>query len=91
MEMTDIEQLEEKKRRLLLEREIASLERSRNLEHRIVGWAWWWVAPLSIFGALLFGMGSFEVPFGSDNVAFLVLSVFALIPISLKLKIRLRQ
>ena len=89
--MTEIEELEERKKKLLLEREITQLERQKekkNLEERVKMWGWRWITPLSIIGAILLFSGIFENPFGADNVARLIASALVLIPISLKIWFR---
>lgn len=86
--MMELDELEQKKRKLLLEQEIAALERSKDAEDRIRKWGWWWIAPLLVVGVFLFLMGLFETPFGADNFAFLLFSALTCAPAFMKYKFR---
>lgn len=75
----NIEELKKRKEQLLLEQEVARLERKQNIG-KAGGWAWWWVAPLALLGAFLLLVG-----IGEKEAVPLVLSLFALAPLAMKL------
>lgn len=58
----EVEELKARKERLLLEREIARLERRKQFDGAVDRWRWIWVAPVGLLGAFLFlaGIGSGE-------------------------------
>jgi hypothetical protein len=55
-DMTELEALKRRKEQLLLEQEVARLERKQQMS-KAGNWSWWWVAPVSGFGAFLFIAG----------------------------------
>ncbi len=77
--MSDLEQLKKRKEQLLLEQEIAQLERKQQLS-KSGDWNWWWVGLLAAAGAFLLIVG-----LGEKEVVPVVLSLFALAPVALKL------
>lgn len=74
----DLDELKKRKERLLLEQEVARLERKQQLR-RAGNWRWWWVAPLGALGALSFLDGistGYPVP--------VLLGLVGMIPVGLK-------
>lgn len=81
--MSELEELEQKKKELQLREEIAELERKermRNASNNFAQWKWVWVAPLTLVGAFFFLGGLLD-----DKGAALVLGILMLIPVGLKL------
>ena len=81
--MSELEELERKKKELQLRQEIAELERKermRSASNNFAQWNWMWVAPLTIFGAFLFIVG-----IGNGEPAPVIFGVLLLIPVGLKL------
>lgn len=79
-EPSNIEELKKRKEQLLLEQEVARLERKQNLA-KSGDWAWWWVAALALVGAFLLLLG---VKDGGAPVLLLP-ALLALAPIVMKL------
>ena len=51
--MSTLEELEQRKKELLLRSEIAKLEREHRtsaMAAKTAAWSWWWVGPLSLVG-----------------------------------------
>lgn len=48
--MEKLEALKQRKEQLLLETEIADLERKQKFAQTTARWSWWWITPLAIFG-----------------------------------------
>lgn len=78
-ELNNIEELKRRKEQLLLEEEVARLERKKSLR-KAAGWSWAWVAPLTLLGAYLLIGGAVE-----GKGAPILFSVFALAPVAMKL------
>jgi hypothetical protein len=78
-ELSNIEELKKRKERLLLEQEVARLERKQNLG-KAAGWSWAWVAPLALVGA-----GFLVVGLEEGEPVPIVLALFALAPVAMKL------
>lgn len=78
-ELDNIEELKKRKEKLLLEQEVARLERKQNLG-KSAGWSWVWVGPLALVGAFLLMVGLDE----GEPVP-IVLALFALTPVAMKL------
>jgi hypothetical protein len=80
--MTDTDELEALKRRrekLLLEREVASLEKKQQVTNKAGKWSWWWVGPLSAAGAYCVLGGLAE-----GTPAAVVFGLVLLVPVALK-------
>ncbi|WP_321289274.1 hypothetical protein [Alcaligenes phenolicus] len=75
----DIEDLKKRKEQLLLEKQIASLERHKQLR-KAGEWSWKWVAPLALLGAWLLIAAADE-----RSPAILIIALLALAPITIKL------
>lgn len=58
-DMTQLEELKRRKEQLILEQEVARLERKQQMS-RAGNWNWWWVAPVSAIGAFLLLLGLAE-------------------------------
>jgi len=78
-ELSNIEELKKRKEQLLLEQEVARLERKQNMG-RAGGWSWMWVAPLTIISALCLFDG-----LGTGQAAPVVLGLVGLVPVAMKL------
>lgn len=78
-DLDNLEALKARKEKLLLEQEIARLERRQNMS-KAGSWAWWWVGILAAFGMVLLIAG-----LSDGNAAPVVLSLFALAPVAMKL------
>lgn len=80
--MSDLEELKKRKEQLLLEQEVAHLERKQKFD-ATGRWSWKWVGPLAAVGLFFLAMGLD----GSDSESrlALVLAFFVLIPVALKL------
>jgi hypothetical protein len=78
-ELSNIEELTKRKEQLLLEQEIARLERKQNLG-KSANWSWVWVGPLALIGAFLLIVG-----LDDGNAVPIVLALFALGPVVMKL------
>lgn len=78
-ELSNIEELKKRKEQLLLEQEVARLERKQNLG-KSADWSWKWVAPMTAVGAYAFIGGMAE-----GNGAAIVIGLGALTPVAMKL------
>lgn len=80
--MTDLEDLKKRKERLLLEQEIANLERKQRLGNVAGKWSWKWVAPLGLFG--IFALASSLIQLDGGGAFFVPFSLIAICPAILK-------
>ena len=78
-DVNNLEALKQRKEQLLLEQEVARLERRQKMS-KAGGWAWWWVAPMAALGLLMLIVGLNEA-----HAASLAASIFLLAPVSMKL------
>lgn len=78
-ELNHIEELKKRKEQLLLEQEVARLERRQKIG-KAGGWSWKWVAPVAAVGAYCFIGGMAE-----GNGAAIVIGILALTPVGMKL------
>ena len=78
-ELSNIEELKKRKERLLLEQEVARLERNQNLG-KAGGWSWIWVAPLTLIAAFFVLVGLVE-----GEAAAVVLGLVGLVPVAMKI------
>lgn len=82
--MEKLEALKQRKEQLLLEIEIADLERKQKFAQTTARWSWWWLIPLGAFGVLFALTGL--VRFSGDTSALqMTVGLIALSPIGLKL------
>ena len=81
--MSDLEELKKRKEQLLLEKEVAKLERSKELNKRVNKFSWFWVGPVAIVGSLFF-VAAIE----DENLIFVILGVLAFIPLLLKVFVK---
>ena len=89
--MSDLEELKKRKEELMLEREVAKLERRKRLDHAASRWSWFWVAPLALVGGflILLGLGEIHrIARDGEVLVVLVLGAVAVIPLVLKLLYR---
>jgi hypothetical protein len=77
--MSNLEELKNRKEQLLLEQEVARLERNKQLG-TAGNWSWWWVGPLAVVGAFLLMAG-----LDAKEPIPLVLAFFASVPLAMKL------
>jgi hypothetical protein len=85
--MDDLEELKKRKERLLLERDVARLERNERWAEVASRWSWLWVGPLGLLGSamlLLVLAGSSEYGIHPDNILVFFLSIAAITPIAAK-------
>ena len=78
-ELSNIEELKKRKEQLLLEQEVARLERKQNMS-KASAWSWKWVAPLTLIAAF-FVLGGL----GEGEAAPVVLGLVGLVPVAMKL------
>lgn len=76
--MSNLDELKKRKEQLLLEQEVAKLERKQQLG-TAGNWSWWWVGPLAAVGAFLFLVG-----LDKKDAVPIAMAFFALIPVVLK-------
>ncbi len=81
--MSDLEELKKRKEQLLLEQEVAKLERKQKFD-AMGKWNWGWVAPLSVIG-LFFLFQALDSRSYSTPYALYFLAFFSLAPLALKL------
>lgn len=78
-DIRNIEELKKRKEQLLLEQEVARLERKQNLGKAADGWSWKWVAPLTAVATYFFLGGL------AEGAAFpIFLGLGGLVPVALK-------
>lgn len=77
-ELSNIEELKKRREQLLLEQEVARLERKQKLG-KAGGWSWIWVAPLTIVAAFFVLVGLVE-----GEAAALTLGLVGLVPVTMK-------
>lgn len=80
----ELEQLRQRKETLLLEQEVARLERKQALG-KAGNWSWWWVGPLAAIGVFLILVG-LDSP--RDGAVPLVMGLLGQIPLALKFFMR---
>ena len=80
--MGELEELQKRKEKLLLEQEIARLERKQKLG-KSGAWSWKWVAPLTGIAAFLLLVGV-----GEKEPEPALIGIVGLIPVALKLYFR---
>lgn len=86
--MSDLEQLKKRKEELMLEREVAKLERRKRLDKAAARWSWFWVAPLALVGGVLILLGLGEIhriARSGEVLVILVLGTIGVIPLVFKL------
>jgi|LSQX01.3.fsa_nt_gb hypothetical protein len=81
--MSDLEELKKRKEQLLLENEIAKLERSKELNKRVSKFRWFWVVPVAIVGSLFF-FGAID----EEEPILAILGALAFIPLLLKVFVK---
>lgn len=85
--MTDLEELKRNREKLVLERDIARLTRHK----RIADWSYLWVAPIAIFGVVLFFSGVESPALDSFPPALMFMGALLVAPLALKIFMNLRS
>jgi len=78
-DLDNLEALRARKEQLLLEQEVARLERRQNIS-KAGGWSWWWVGPLTAFGVFLIFAGM-----DGGGAAAIFIGLLLLVPTAMKL------
>jgi hypothetical protein len=89
--MSELEDLKERKEQLLLEREVAKLERRKRFDHMASRWSWYWVAPLALIGAVFIVMGIDDINrivYTGEPLIILILGFGGVTPLIFKLLTR---
>ena len=87
--MTELDTLKNRKEQLLLERDIAALERKASRDLALSAWRWKWVAPLALFG-LVWSILGLALNLHDTPVAIVNVSIGAILMFPLLLKTLLR-
>lgn len=82
--MSDLEELKRRKEQLILERDIARLERRKRWGNFANGWRWFWVAPVALIGAIFFFVGLANIKWGSEFIVTMILGAVATFPLMMK-------
>jgi hypothetical protein len=77
--MNTLEELEQRKKELLLRKEVAQLERSERFRVKSAAWSWWWVGPLTFIGGFCI-----VAAFADGVIAPAFIGILALIPVAIK-------
>ena len=86
--MNQIEDLKERRERLLLEKEVRRLERGRKLEESAGGWSWWWVIALSLVSLYFILAGLSLLSESPGGLIVVLLALLGLLPLALKIRSR---
>ena len=91
--MSEIDDLQAQRERLLLERDVRRLEQRRKIELSASKWSWWWIAPLTAISGFFFLASVMSVLQGDNGpvgiwAILIVLSVLGLMPVLVKARYR---